>query len=363
MKAVIIGFSHMHVNEIAKYISEADGFELIAIAKAPSDTEDIEPLRYTPLWNFENVRTNYCQNAYEDYREMLEEISPDYAFILSENRQKLEIATYCAKKGINICIEKPMALNADEAREIMRVANECGVKALVNWPVVWRPYLYKLAEFIDRGVLGAPIKMNYLNGHTGPLGKGARHRGVSENAEEMTDAQRAMTWWHQDRCGGGVYLDIACYGAFFTRWFMKDRAGSVMAQGANLATPFGDTHDNFAAIIKYEDQMSIIEGTWTTPRAAIPSGPSIVCENGVVFCSGGAENMPDVKAFDIYGNEVAVNDTKMNLGFENVAEHILFCEKKGLSVYKMLTLSENVRIMEIIDAVQKSAKTGTSQKI
>ena len=44
IKAVIIGFSHMHVNEIAKYISEADGFELAAIAKAPSDTEDIEPL-------------------------------------------------------------------------------------------------------------------------------------------------------------------------------------------------------------------------------------------------------------------------------------------------------------------------------
>ena len=363
MKAVIIGFSHMHVNEIAKYINDAEGFELIGIAKAPSDTKDVPPLRYTPIWNFENVKNNYCQNAYEDYRVMLEELSPDYAFILSENRQKLEIATYCAKKGINICIEKPMALNALQAKEILRVTKEFGVKALVNWPVVWRPYLYKLAQFLDDNILGAPIKMNYLNGHTGPLGKGAKHRGVADTAEEMSDEMRAMTWWHQDRCGGGVYLDIACYGAFFTRWFMKDGEGSVCAQGANLNTPFGNTHDNFAAIIRYADQMSIIEGTWTTPRAAIPSGPSIVCENGVVFCTGGAENMPNVKAFDIFGNEVEVKDVKMNLGFENVAEHILFCEKKGFSVYKMLCLEENIRIMELLDAVQRSVTSQKSEKI
>ena len=85
--AKVHGFSHMHVNEIAKYINDAEGFELIGIAKAPSDTKDVPPLRYTPLWNFENVKNNYCQNAYEDYRVMLEELSPDYAFILSENRQ------------------------------------------------------------------------------------------------------------------------------------------------------------------------------------------------------------------------------------------------------------------------------------
>ena len=353
----------MHVNEIAKYISDAESFELIGVALAPSDTANVPALRYTTLWNFENVKNNYCSNAYDNYQKMLDELDPDYAFILSENRQKLEIATYCAKRGINVCIEKPMALDASQAREILKVTKECGVKALVNWPVVWRPYLHKLDNFLESNILGAPIKMNYLNGHTGPLGKGAKHRGVLENAEEMSDEQRALTWWHQDRCGGGVYLDIACYGAFFTRWLMKDGEGTVSAQGANLNTPFGDTHDNFAAIIKYEDQMSIIEGTWTTPRAAIPSGPSIVCQNGVVFCTGGAENMPNIKAFDIFGNEIEVKDANISEGFENVAEHIVFCDKKGFDVYKMLSLEENVRIMEILDAIQLSVQTQKAQKI
>ena len=61
---------------------------------------------------------------------------------------------------------------------------------------------------LDEKLVGEPLKLRYINGHTGPLGKGAKHRGVSENAEEMTDEQRSKTWWHKEKFGGGVYLDI-----------------------------------------------------------------------------------------------------------------------------------------------------------
>ena len=29
------------------------------------------------------------------------------------------------------------------------------------------------------------------------------------NAEDMTDEERARTWWHRKKCGGGAYLDGA----------------------------------------------------------------------------------------------------------------------------------------------------------
>jgi hypothetical protein len=73
IKAVIIGFSHMHVNEIALYIDEAEGIELCAAADVPSKAETISPKRYTPAWNLQNVRENYCPDIYEDYRQMLDE--------------------------------------------------------------------------------------------------------------------------------------------------------------------------------------------------------------------------------------------------------------------------------------------------
>ena len=41
---------------------------------AESGVNEIAPLRYTPLWNLENVRENYCSNIYEDYKVMLDEL-------------------------------------------------------------------------------------------------------------------------------------------------------------------------------------------------------------------------------------------------------------------------------------------------
>lgn len=59
IRAVIIGFSHMHVNEVALYIGESTDMELIAVADVPSNgAEEIPPLRYTPKWNLQNVREN-----------------------------------------------------------------------------------------------------------------------------------------------------------------------------------------------------------------------------------------------------------------------------------------------------------------
>lgn len=363
IKAVIIGFSHMHVNEIALYINEQPYFELVAVADSIANTEEIPPLRYTPKRNLENVKNNYCSNVYDDYRVMLDEVRPDIAFIMTENCKKPEIVEECAKRGINVSIEKPIAVSLDEAKKIEESVNKYGIEAVVNWPVVWREYVLKMKAALDMKIVGEPIKLRYINGHTGPLGKGAKHRGVSENAEEMTDEQRSKTWWHKSELGGGVYLDICCYGCFFSEWFMGSDAKSIMSMGANLNTPFGDTEDNFAAIIRYDKKMSVIEGTWSTPRAVIPSGPMVLCTDGVIMCTGGAENQPDVKAYDIYGNEVAIPDIEIGNKFKNMPWQYANHNLTGEEIHPMLTLIENMKVMAILDAAIKSAQSGKEEAI
>ena len=363
IKAVIIGFAHMHVNEIALYISEEENMELCAVADIKSGTEEIPALRYTSKWNLENVKEKYCTVVYEDYKQMLDDVKPDIAFILTENSEKPKVVEECAKRGVNVSIEKPIAVSLEEADKIKASVDKYGIEAVVNWPVVWRDYIHKMKAAIDSKIVGEPIKLRYINGHTGPLGKGAKHRGVTENAEEMTDEQRSKTWWHQNKFGGGVYLDICCYGCLFTRWFMGKGAESIISMGANLNTPYGDTDDNFGAIIKYDGKMSVIEGTWTTPRAVIPSGPMMLCTNGVIMCTGGAENAPDVKAFDIYGNEVEIPEVKVEDKLKNMpcqwANHM----STGEDIYEMLTLDANMDVMAILDAAIKSSKSGKEEKI
>ena len=364
IKAVIIGFAHMHVNEIALYMQEQPDFKLLAIADVNAGTESIPDLRYTQGWNLKNVKENYCDNVYDDYKVMLDEVKPDIAFIMCENCMKPEIVEECAKRGINVSIEKPIAVSLDEAKKIQESVKKYGIEAVVNWPVVWRPYVLKMKAALDQKLVGEPIKLRYINGHTGPLGKGAKHRGVSENAEEMTDEQRSKTWWHTDKFGGGVFLDICCYGCFFSKWFMGNGEESILSYGANLNTPFGDTEDNFAAIVKYDgSKMSVIEGTWSTPRAVIPSGPMVLCTNGVITCTGGAENAPDVKAYDIYGNEVEIPDIEFGDEYKNMPFHYAHHINTNEPIHEMLTLDKNVEVMAILDAAIKSSRNGKEEKI
>lgn len=363
IKAVIIGFSHMHVNEMALYISQCPGFQLAAAAEVPSPLEPVPPLRYTPGWNREHVREHYCSNIYSDYVTMLDTEKPDMAFILSENCQKPAIVEQCARRGVHVCIEKPIAVSLSEARNIEKSVKRYGIEAVVNWPVLWRSYIHKMAHAVEARLVGRPLELRYLNGHTGPLGKGAKHRGVSDRAEEMTDEMRGKTWWHHAERGGGVFLDLSCYGCLFAKWFLGSGEKSALAYGTNLNTPFGNTEDNFAAMIKYDGKMAVIEGTWTTPRAVIPSGPMLVCSDGVLVCTGGAEQAPDVKAYDMYGNEVEIPDLDLPVAYQNMPEHYLNHVETGEPIHPMLTLSRNMEIMAMMEAVMNSAKTGKEERI
>ena len=364
IKTVIIGFAHMHVNEVALYISQQEDMELCAIADVESGIEKLPELRYTQGWNLRNVQEKYCSHVYDDYETMLDEVKPQWAFILCENSEKPRVVASCAKRGVNVAIEKPIAMNLTEAKKIEKVCKDSGIDVMVNWPVLWRPYIHRVKAALDSKLVGDPVELRYINGHTGPLGKGAKHRGVTEKAEEMTDAQREKTWWHNKKYGGGAFLDICCYGCLFAKWFLGDGETGIYAHGAQLNTPYGDAEDNLAAIIRYEGKkMAVIEGTWSTPRAEIPSGPMVLCTEGAIVCTGGAENMPDVKAYDMYGNEIPVPEFSESEAYKNLPAHYMSCLQAGKPIHEMLTLSKNMEVMAILDAAIRSNSSGCEEKI
>ena len=136
-----------------------------------------------------------------------------------------------------------------------------------------------------------------------------------------------------------------------------------MAYGDNLNTPFGDTEDNFAAIIKYDGRMSVIEGTWTTPRAVIPSGPMLICSDGVIMCTGGAENSPDVKAYDMFGNELEIPENNLGEEYKNMTWQYANHVKNGTPIHEMLTLEANMDVMALLDGAIKSSASGKEEKI
>lgn len=353
----------MHVNEIALYISEQPDSELCGVADIPADIAEDTDKRYTRAWNLNNVVTNYNVKAYNDYRAMLDELKPDVAYVLCENIRKAEVAEEIAKRGIDVIIEKPMAVDGESARRIVALKEKYKVNIFVNWPVAWRKYVRDMKETLDSGVCGKLKKLRYLNGHTGPLGKGARHRGVSADAEEMTDSERGRTWWYRSECGGGAYLDILCYGCYFTRWMFGKLPLDMISLADNLGTPYGDVEDNLVAVARYDNAFSVCEGTWTTPRRRMPTGPEAVCENGVIWCDGIVDKESFVAAADIFGNDVDVVSAKDDDSYRNMPWHYAAFRNLGKPVCETLTAEFNADVVFMIEAARRSNETHQREQV
>ncbi len=354
IKAVIVGCAHMHVNEIALYISEQPGSELAAVADvAPKISENTDK-RYTRAWNLNNVVTKYGAKKYDDYVQMLDAEKPDVAYVLCENYRKLQVASEIASRGIDVIIEKPMATTFEEAKQIVALKEKYGVNIFVNWPVTWRGYVRRMKVALDSGMCGEIKKLRYINGHTGPLGKGARHRGVLANSEDMTDGERSRIWWYQKDCGGGAYLDILCYGCYFARWIFGKVPNEMICMADNLNTPCADTVDNLAAVMRYEGAMAVAEATWTTPRRRMPTGPELVCSDGVIWCDGVSDGEAFAAACDMSGNDLEIPELENDEAFQNMAWQYAAFKTGRSQMHETLSAEFNADVVAMIEAGERA---------
>ena len=76
---------------------------------------DVRPEKCVELLAKHDLQNDDSIKRYEDYKKMIEEIKPELVSIATESGIHAEIALYCIEKGVNLIIEKPMAMSIDDA--------------------------------------------------------------------------------------------------------------------------------------------------------------------------------------------------------------------------------------------------------
>ena len=280
----VIGFGHMHVNNVAALYAKHPQTELAAVADTVPLVPELREAPYTRGWNKKNALENIgFKKAYDDYKEMLAKEKLDIVIITCENAQHPDAVEACAAAGAHVCVEKPMAASLSDALRMVRACQAAGTTLLVNWPLTWSPQARKIKELIDAGAIGRVLEVKWRAGHTGPLGPGAAHEGVSETAAPMSGAERGATWWHQEAAGGGAMLDYCCYGAMISRWYIGEEAVAATGLRANLDSQWGDADDNGAMIVRFPSAMALLEGSWTTWDHGVTGGPIVYGTKGVLL--------------------------------------------------------------------------------
>ncbi len=358
----VIGFAHMHVNNVLAIFGRHPRVRLVAGADTVPDIPEKRKGPYTRGWNLEHALKNLgLPRSYDDYREMLRRERLDLVICCSENARHQEVVEACAAAGVGVCVEKPMAVNLSQALGMARAAKAAGTPLFVNWPMTWNPAARAAKELIDAGAVGRVLQITTRIGHTGPLGAGARHEGVSEEAAPLTPEELGAVWWHRLSAGGGAMLDFCCYGAMIARWFLGQPAQAAVGMRANLNSPWGDADDNGAMIVRFPAALARFEATWTTADHGAGGGPvvygtegTLVMEEGegkvsLTVCKGGKRTPHPLKP--------------LPEGRHDIAHETVHHLDTGEPLHPTLDLPVNLDAMAIVDAGIRSADSGKLEPV
>jgi predicted dehydrogenase/nucleoside-diphosphate-sugar epimerase len=92
--------------------------------------------------------------AHADYRELLEKERPDVVHVLAPPQLHAAIAIEAARRGSHVLVEKPMAVDAEEARAMLQAAKAHNVKLGVVHNHLYDRVMLEARQILARGALG-----------------------------------------------------------------------------------------------------------------------------------------------------------------------------------------------------------------
>jgi predicted dehydrogenase len=93
-------------------------------------------------------------HAFEGIDRLIAEGAPDVVHILTPPRSHKALAVKALESGCHVLVEKPMAINADEGRDMVEVSRRQGRSLGVCHNFRFVPAFLKASELIERGRLG-----------------------------------------------------------------------------------------------------------------------------------------------------------------------------------------------------------------
>ena len=139
---------------------------------------------------------------YADYRQMIGELRPEVAVVITPHYNHAEIAIACLQAGCNVLVEKPMALEVAEADAMIAATKASGKLLAINFQHRQRPEVRAARRLIQEGRLGKLQRINMVT----PWPRSAAYYG---------QASWRATWPGE---GGGVLmnqaphdLDLVCH--------------------------------------------------------------------------------------------------------------------------------------------------------
>ena len=266
MKYALIGCGRIAVNHIKAALN--DHLEIAAVC-------DVVPEAMEALLAKYGLEKDSSIHRYTDYQELLAAERPALVSIATESGIHAQIALACIDAGINVIIEKPMAMSMADAEEIVRRSQEKGVKVSACHQNRFNVAVQELRRALEAGRFG---RISHGSIHV----RWNRGRGYYDQAPWRGT-------WAQD---GGCLMNQCIHGIDLLRWMMGDEITEVCGMTDRMNHDYIDAEDFGIALVRFKNgTYGVIEGTTDVFPKNLEETLYLFGERGTVKAGGNSVNI------------------------------------------------------------------------
>ena len=304
----------------------------------------------------------------DDWRGVIERDDVDLVSIVTPVVTHHEITLAALNAGKHVLCEKPMAMNASEAREMMELARQKKVLALIDHELRFLPGRQKAAELIRRGEVGE-----------------LWHARCLFRSGQRADPNRAWNWWSDVKQGGGALGAIGSHIVDAFRWLLNTEVSEVFGQ-LSTHVPKRKNHADVMREVTTDDEANLLlkfarpHSSAATGNAALSMVQAGASAHVVeIFGSEGAVKVDgngyvwSAKTGDTEWMSIEIDHGHLapgmaeggwSRGFTAFSKKIIDALREGrTTVEGAATFEDGYRTQLVLDAARRSNERGCWEKI
>jgi glucose-fructose oxidoreductase len=278
---------------------------------------------------------------YSDLEEMLKATHPQAVLAYTNTYDHRRVVEICARYGVPVMMEKPLAVSFEDARAIEKAARAGKIQILVNYETTWYRSNQAAYDLVHENAIGEIRKIVVHDGHQGP--------------KEINVGPEFLAWLTDPKLnGGGALFDFGCYGADLATWLMDGRRPDSVTAVTQQIKPdvYPRVDDEATIILTYPHAQVIIQASWNWPFSR--KDMEVYGQRGYAITVGrDAVRMRLPEKQEISADGKPLEKTK-----EDSVSYLRAVLLGGMKPEGQSSLETNVIVTQILDAARQSAATG-----
>jgi len=278
---------------------------------------------------------------YSDLEEMLKATHPQAVLAYTNTYDHRRVVEICARYGVPVIMEKPLAVSFEDARAIEKAARAGKIQVLVNYETTWYRSNQAAYDLVHENAIGEIRKIVVHDGHQGP--------------KEINVGPEFLAWLTDPKLnGGGALFDFGCYGADLATWLMDGRRPDSVTAVTQQIKPdvYPRVDDEATIILTYSHAQAIIQASWNWPFSR--KDMEVYGQRGYAITVG----RDTVRVRLPEKQEISADAKPLEKTKEDSVSYLRAVLLGGLKPEGQSSLETNVIVTEILDAARQSAATG-----